>query len=226
MTRLIFTLGFTLFTSMVSMTLSATELHVSDNLVLTEIDNKIIDNGFIDKESTFTLNRGQHAIIVHYKDVFEDMDFGEEKVIKSQAFVVKFIVNQEQQLNLTTHQIKNLAQAESFSKSPELSLVDENNNAVQITLQTVENYKIAQQVNIAVTDYKAAQDVIETKPVLTKPKVVQQPRATVPTASQKTQKKHNGVIKVSHLTMLKYWWQNASTEEKQFFKTHILREIN
>lgn len=215
---------------MVSATLWAATLTVSDNLIVTEIDNNVVEHGFIGKNSKFSLNQGEHALIVHYKDVFEDLEFAEDRVVKSQEFVVKFNITQEKQLMLVTTDIKNLTQAESFSKSPELILKDENNKQLNIALENVSDYKIAQQVDIAVSSYASKQaiekpsekKIAKTVAVTESAKLVTAPVAKITTVSPViTPNTNNTLIQVNSLTMLKYWWKNASDEEKIHFKQYI-----
>jgi len=172
---------------MISLSLWATTFNVSDNLIVSEIDNKIVEHGLLSKQSTFTLNPGKHVIVVYYKDVFEDLDFAENRVVKSKDFVAKFSVTEETHLELTTIPIKNLAQAESFSR-------------------------IAQQVNIAVDKAIVEQTSIANNLTTTN---ISSPSPV------KTQSVSNTLIQVNALTMLKYWWQNTSSEERESFKQHI-----
>ena len=73
----------------------------------------------------FQLSQGKHVLVLKYKDVFEDLEFGEERLVKSDYFVVKFSVKNQQELLLSTSNIYDLAAAERFIKSPELNLSDE-----------------------------------------------------------------------------------------------------
>ncbi len=217
MTRFFYALCFVLLTSTVSFTLWATTLTVSDNLIVTEIDNKIVEHGLLGKKSTFSLNPGKHALIVHYKDVFEDLDFAEDRVVKSKEFVVKLSVFQEKQLKLVTVDIKNLAEAETFSKSPELILKDEDNKQLKIELANISDYKIAQQVDIAVNTYASKKTIKNDKePILAKTAEVSKQVAPASLIKQTS----NTLIQVNSLAMLKYWWQNASKEEKKHFKRY------
>ncbi|MBU2923413.1 DUF2057 family protein [Colwellia sp. 4_MG-2023] len=222
MARLLNTISCVLFTSMVSMTLSAATLTVADNLIVTEIDNKAVEHGLLSKKSTFELNSGNYALIMHYKDVFEDLDFAENRVVKSKDFVVKLAVKEESNLNLDTVAIKNLAQAESFSQSPELILKDEKNKRINITLETLENYKMAQQVNLAVNTYVAKQTMQKkTVSSLEKNVAVTQSSTSLNDKVTVVQDSGNTLIQVDALTMLKYWWQNASNEERNHFTQYM-----
>jgi len=217
LTRLFYIFCFTFLATALSPTLSAATLTVSDNLIISEVDDKTIEHGFIGKKSTFTLNQGEHAVVVRYKDVFEDLDFAEDRVVESQDFVVKFTLAKEQQVKLTTAKIKNLSQAEHFSKAPELSLIDENNQPLVLELVAVADYKLARQVNIAVSSLadKAA------KKNTALPMEVNKATQASATPQHAVITSNNILTQVDSLTMLKYWWQTASNTEKDQFKQFL-----
>lgn len=218
MTRFFYSLCFALFTSTASLTLWATTLTVSENLIVTEIDNKIVDHGLLGTKSIFSLSKGSHALIVFYKDVFEDIDFAEDRLVESKDFVVKFTVSEEKQVNLATVAINNLAQAESFAKSPELIIKNERNKQIKIELANVSEYKIAQQVDLAVNTYASKQNIKNDQGTT----LAETATLNMPTTSSNiNQQTNNTLIKVNSLAMLKYWWQNASAEQKKYFQQHI-----
>jgi len=195
-------------------------LTVSDNLIISEIDGKTINHGFIGKKSTFTLNQGEHAVVVRYKDVFEDLDFAEDRVVESQNFVVKFTLAKEQQVKLTTTRIKNLPQAERFAKAPEVNLVDEDNKQLVLELVAVADYKLARQVNIAVSSL-AAQTASHSAVLPAKVKRSAQTKQASAIRQQGVTTSSNTLAQVDSLTMLKYWWQTASNTEKDQFKQFL-----
>lgn len=220
--------------SLVLTSLSAATLKVSDNLIVSEINDKTIEHGFIDDKSVFELNQGAHAVLIRYKDVFEDLDFAEDRVVESDQFVVKFNLTNEQQLILTTTSIKNLARAQAFAKSPELILKDEHNKSLNIELEKVEDYTFAKQIDIAVNTIAAKQSTNNshqargTNSTVTAPigqpipSKVMPARVTPLTKMAIKQQTDNALVQVNALTMLKFWWQNASEQEKQNFKQAIL----
>lgn len=191
--------------SAVSTQVLAATVNVSDNLVVSEVNDKSVDNSFLNIKSSFELDRGNHAFIVRYKDVFEDLDFNEDRRVESQEFVVKFTITDQKQLELSTIEIKDLAAAEDFKKSPELTLHDGHDKQLNLTLEKVSDYKVAKQVDIAVSALALNQTIQTTNPALTASTVT-------------VEKQANTLIQLNSLTMLKYWWQNASTDEKQRFK--------
>ena len=182
---------------------------VSDNLIVSELDDKSIEHGFLSKKSRFELAQGTHAIIVRYKDVFEDLDFAQDRVVESKNFVVKFTVTDEKSLKLATINIKNLESAQSFANSPELTLEDEHKKPLYIQLQKVDDYKLAKQVDIAVNALSLKQSKEQASTVQKASLANHKPKA------------HNTLIQVNSLTMLKYWWLKASDEEKKNFKKDL-----
>jgi uncharacterized protein YccT (UPF0319 family) len=190
--------------SAISTQVLATTVNVSDNLIVSEVNNTSVDNGFISKQSSFELKQGNHALVLRYKDVFEDLEFAEDRLVKSQDFVVKFTITDQEQLKLSTIKIKNLAAAENFIKSPKLKLKDGQNNQLKVTLEKVSDYKLAKQVDRAVSAL-ALNQTIPTK------------NSALTTSNVTTEKQANTSIQLNSLTMLKYWWQNASMDEKQRF---------
>ena len=191
--------------SVISTHVLAATVSVSDNLIISAINDKSVDNGFISKKSTFELNQGEHALVIRYKDFFEDLDFGGEIRVESQDFIVKFSITDQEQVELKTIKIKNLAAAKSFVKSPKLRLQDEHNNQLNLTLENLDEYKLAKQVDMAVN-------------ALASTKTIKTINSALAASSVITEKVSNTSIQVNSLSMLKYWWHNASTDEKQRFK--------
>ena len=194
---------------------------VSDNLIVSEVNNKAVDQGFFSKKSNFPIILGKNAVILRYKDVFEDLNFAEDRVVESNEFVVKFTVLSDDDLILKTEKIANLREAEAFSKKPVLILKDHNNNLIEMQLENVSDYKIEQQVNIAVNSYVTKQAVKEYE-TLQKNKVKKNTQVVSESVQQKTS--DNTLIQIKAFPMLKYWWQNASNEEKKQFKEFLAAE--
>ena len=221
MTKIFYAMWFGLLTSVISFDLSATRLTVSDNLVVSEIDGKTVEHGFIGNKSIFTLNQGKHALMVHYHDVFEDLDFAEDRVVKSKAFVIEFFLANEKQVKLTTVKIKNLSQAERFVKSPELIIIDENNKQLVLALVNLADYKLARQVDIAVSALTDNQTVnqavlpVAVNQAFYSNKTSQRDISQIETSSNKIS------MQVDSLIMLKFWWQNATDKDKNSFELYI-----
>lgn len=199
-----------LLCSFIAVKASAAELTVTDNLILRDVDDKAVEHGFLSKKQTIELSPGKHVLVIKYKDVFEDLDLGEDRLVKSDYFVVKLVVENQQKLFLSTSKISDLASAERFVKSPEVILLDEHKQELVLELETFSDYKLGKQVTKVVTTLSA--------PVV----ISQNNSTTMTTAAEDSQAFNNKVIdKVDTVPMLKYWWQKANQEEKENFLIFI-----
>ena len=134
---------------------------------------------------------------------------GEDRLVKSDYFVVKLVVENQQELFLSTSKISDLASAERFVQSPEVILLDENKQELVLELETLSDYKLGKQVTKVVTTLSA-------------PVVISQSNSPTITTAVDSQAFNNKVInKVDTVPMLKYWWQKASKDEKEDFLKFI-----
>jgi len=200
-----------LLCSCITLNVSAAKLTVTDNLIIRDIDDKAIEQGFLSKTQTVELTQGQHTVVIKYKDVFEDLDMGEERLVKSDYFVVKFSVENQQTLLLSTIKISDLAQAERFVRTPELTLLDENKQSLVLALETLSDYELSKQVTKVVTTLSA-------------PVVVTKNNSQITSVTKETQDFNQKIInEVDAVPMLKFWWNKASQDEKENF-LHFINE--
>jgi uncharacterized protein YccT (UPF0319 family) len=198
-----------LLCSFVTLNASAATLTIADNLVIRDIDDKSVEQGFLSSSQVFQLTQGQHVLVLKYKDVFEDLDFAEDRLVKSDYFVVKFSVENQQELLLSTSHINDLVAAERFVKSPELMLSDEREQEVVLNLETLSDYELAKQVTKVVTTLSA-------------PAVISQSNNKIANNTINDQAFSTQVINnVDTVHMLKYWWHKASKNEKESFLNFI-----
>ncbi|GAW96211.1 uncharacterized protein family UPF0319 [Colwellia marinimaniae] len=194
-----------LFSSLFTFHVSATKLTVADNLLVRDIDDKAVEHGFFSSKQTMQLSQGKHVLVVKYKDVFEDLDFAEERLVQSDYFVVKFTVDKQLTLVLSTNNIADLAAAERFVKTPELILVDEDKEEVVLALEKLTDYELTKKVNQVITTLSLP--VVSTQGGNTAIKL--------DTIEYDFNKKV--LNQVDAVPMLKYWWQKASRDEKEQF---------
>jgi uncharacterized protein YccT (UPF0319 family) len=203
-----------LLCSFVTLNASAATLTIADNLVIRDIDDKSVEQGFLSSSQVFQLTQGQHVLVLKYKDVFEDLDFAEDRLVKSDYFVVKFSVENQQELLLSTTNINDLTEAERFVKSPELILSDERKDEVFLNLETLSDYELAKQVTKVVTTLSA-------------PAVISQSNNKIANTTINDQAFSTQVINnVDTVPMLKYWWHKASKNEKESFLNFINKNKN
>jgi len=206
-----------LLVSGISFTATATTLTITDNLVLRDVDDKAVDTGFFSRKNTINLAQGSHTLVLKYKDVFEDLDMGEESLIKSDYFVVKFLIKEQQALILSTTKIRDLAAAERFSRSPELILLDEAKQEVVLELQKLSDYELAKQVTQVVSKLSV--------PVLEAQNNSHVSSVSNASNTNKDEQIFNKKVinNIDAVPMLKYWWQKATQEEKAHF-LHFINE--
>lgn len=213
-----------------STSLFATQLKVSDNLEVKELNDKSIAQGFFKHNHDLDLSSGKQALVVRYKDVFEDEDLGQDRVVESDYFVILFDVHSQKKLHLKTAKISGIAQAERFSYSPEVSLVDDKNSTLELTLEDYKDYKLTQEVNKVIVNLPDdAKKLAETKtetPVIESSNELADDVANDKALDDSMQvssipSSAEVLSKVDSLPMLKYWWQNASTQDKQAFLQYI-----
>ena len=207
----------------------AVTLSIADNIELRELNDKRLGDGFFSgafsSYKNIQLSKGRHTLLIKYKDVYEDLDFAEERLIESELFIVKFTLVDQQQLKLFTPKIKDLLAAERFSQSPEIILVDENNSALVLQLEKYNDYKLAKQVEKVVTALPVNGVVIKAaeKPQkTTKLDVASQESITYKGNEQAFNQQV--LTHVNSLPMLKYWWKKASAQDKEDFILHIKGE--
>jgi uncharacterized protein YccT (UPF0319 family) len=214
-------------------------LTVSDNLILKQVNDKDVDVGFFSTQNKINLVKGEHILLVKYKDVFEDLDFAEERLVESDLFIIKFRIKSDQILLLTTPAIKNLTAAEKFSRMPEVTITNQKGKSLVLDLMTYDDYKLAKKVNMAVnslvtsqasdlqTNQKNVKTTVVDKTSYDDSEVDAQAAANkeidaVDTNINLNQAFNNKVTNnIDTLPMLKYWWKKASDQEKQGFINFI-----
>jgi len=202
--------------------LFAATLSIADNLVLRELDDKRLQNDFFinafSRENSIKLSKGSHTLLIKYKDVYEDLDFAEDRLVESELFIVKFTLTNQQTLKLMTPKIENLLAAENFSQSPEIILTDENDTVLFLQLEKHKDYLLSKQVEKVVTALpKNVVLIKETKHgnLAEQADTINQVKAISKSESQTFNEQV--LTQTKSLPMLKYWWQRASDREKQKF---------
>ena len=210
----------------------AATLIVADNLQLREVNDERVNDSFFantfSKDKSITLPQGNNTLLIKYKDVYEDIDFAEERLVESEFFIVKFIITNQQTVKLETPKIKDLSAAERFSQSPEIMLVDEKNTPVVLVLEKHSDYKLAKQVEKVITtlpEQVLPEQVLNTKETGENNninKLKNNDPESVNTIKNNDQAFSEKVLmQTKSLPMLKYWWQKASSQEKQAFILYV-----
>jgi uncharacterized protein YccT (UPF0319 family) len=203
----------------------ATKLVISDNLQLREINDERVNEGFFDsafnQDKAIVLQSGNNTFLIKYKDVYEDIDFAEERVVESELFIVKFNLVNQKKVILKTPEIKNLAAAERFSRTPEIILIDEHNQPIVLVLEKQSDYELAKQVEKAIT--ALPEHTSDIRSVTKGHEVDQLENTSSSPKSINSEKEFSERVhqQAQNLPMLKYWWEKASAQEKKDFIEHV-----
>lgn len=139
--------------------------------------------------------RDRQQIVVRYSQVFDDGD--DFDVVKSKPFMFEFKVGATTQLKLEFQAPSDYAEARVFAKNPVVSVVSDDKK-----VPVVHSYDVEQKAWLAsfVTPQEQstalAEDVVVSKP-----------------ASE--------LKKVSPVSQLFYWWDQASEAERETFLRHV-----
>lgn len=223
----------------INFTTMAITIEVADNLEIKEVNDNSFNEGFFSKNKLIHITPEQlklkstQTIVVRYKDVFEDFDLGQDRVIETEYFVIKFTPNGSQTYRLKTVLINDISDAEAFVSKPEVMLVSKTGQSIPLELETYADYKLAREVTRVVATLPA--DSLADSPVTIDDEKIAvavdndiadlEVETTSKINDTRSQEFTNNVInKVDTLPMLKYWWQKATTKEKAAFVEFIQKQ--
>lgn len=191
----------------------ATTLTYSDNLTIRDVDDKPLEQTFFSKNTAIELAPGLHTLVVKYKDVFEDLEFADERLVKSDYFVVKFTVDSQKSLFLTTIEIGDLAEAERFVKSPELKMLAGDKVELFLVLETLNDYNLGKQVSQVITTIGSSNADMTQESSLN--------GSDTQTTEEINNFNQKVLEEVDAVPMLKYWWGKSTKEQKESFLSFI-----
>lgn len=169
------------------------------------------------------LNNGLNQIAFRYLGRYQQQ--GSQNQFQSDVIVIKFDES-DAQLNLSMPRVRSNSAANKFNQSPEVTLEDQNSNAVAFELgmlikkglQLGRDYEV-EMAAYNVTDQKASLNI--------KPATISTPQTAIPVATAVSvsaatatkQSKKSEQINVSQ--MLDFWYQQADEETRKAFKKRI-----
>lgn len=205
---------------------NAASLTVPDVYVVKEMDGQKVSKGFFAKETEVALKKGEHILVLFYKDLFEDFEFGlgSSITVTSAPFVIKFILDEQQSLFLTSPKIKNQKSAKLYAKSPKVMLKDAKGEQLAIKYVDFAEYKAVKELNemmvlaqkSSANHSKALALQASTKAIVAPVPLMTENKSVVKKTETKT------TLMPQSLPMLKFWWQKASPQEKAQFKQYIV----
>ncbi|AOT06480.1 DUF2057 domain-containing protein [Pseudoalteromonas luteoviolacea] len=176
----------------------AGEVNFPEELLPLQVNEREIEHSFFKKVRKLELPAGVHRIKVKYSDLFE-LDYDEHEVVNSTPFWVEVTI-EDRDYNVRFKPISDVEQARDFAKSPKIWLQPQQGDKVsakQVKAQTA-----------------AAPMPVVSEPVITTVKANSQNEGHVEQAAP-------NAGKPDAVSMLEFWWQQATPEQRIAFLTSI-----
>ena len=211
------------FCSINTYAVAQTTFIAPEALLVKEVDGKRISKSFFDKTTKVKLTKGINIVVLQYEDVFENLEisFDNFDTVKSEKFVIKFRVENQQQLTLSTPEIEDIFAAKKFAKSPEVFLLDENKQKIQLSYESFARYKARKELAEMKALANESTTSIAPNVAVTAPMSMNIPTVPTQVSTQTLVKAPKNAQMPQSLSMLKFWWNNASKTEQETFKAFI-----
>ena len=190
----------------------AATIKFSEELVPLQVNDTKVEQSFFRSVDQVELGSGQHKLKIKYKDLYE-IDYDEHEVIESKPFwVVVDVTDNNAEYFVSMPRPDDIEQAKEYVAKPfaNIKRVGANGSVIKLeplTEQVVLAKKPAAITAVAATPVSKTSDVsngqAETK---IKSQELNQEKAATPINQQP-----------SALSMLEFWWSQASESEKQSF---------
>ncbi len=201
-----------IFFILISCCTFASELAVPTSIKVLKVNGKTYSGSFFESEEVVDLRTGSNILILQYKELFEDYDNDDHTTVSSSPFVAVFSVNTDEKLSLRHVKIVDEKQAKEFAEKPTIKLVSNKGIYLDVYTEDLEHYqnqlsfeKLAKNIHHLATQRGENLAAI----------VLSNDLAGIQVTSKEN---------VNALTMLEYWWQQASEEQKANFLKKLTRE--
>lgn len=176
----------------------AGEVNFPEELLPLQVNDREIEHSFFNKVRQLELPAGVHRIKVKYSDLFE-LDYDEHEVVNSKPFWVEVTIK-DRDYQVRFESIEDVEQARAFAKSPKIWLQPQKGD-------TVAAKRVKAQIAAAPMP------------------VVREPVPTVVKAHSQKESSTDHVApragKPDAVSMLEFWWQQATPEQRTAFLMSI-----
>ncbi|WP_068545245.1 DUF2057 domain-containing protein [Thalassotalea crassostreae] len=191
-----FYLSFTLL--VFSTVVSAAQLVVPEDFEVLRLNGEEFSTSLLAKSTTLELPPGQNVLVLKYSQMFDDDMEDHHITIKSKPFILLFSVSNEKSLTFSYPKQTDGELARVYAKSPDIKILDSQNRALGVINQSLSSYN----------------DSVMKETLNRRQEIVKKSLAD-------KDGEEFEAIGPDELSMLKYWWQQASEQDKQLFLQHI-----
>lgn len=190
----------------------AGKLMVAETLKVLEINGVEHSGSFLAKSSEFDISPGEQKLLLKYQEFFEDDDEN-FATIRSKPFLFSFTAQDNQNYKLKTPALDGESAGKEFAKKPSVILTDSQAEVVvaKVNLLTAASVTAPSPKPMPVAEPVSVQAPAPITNVVSK---------TRPAPANASSKKQNSADPRA-LSMLTYWWEQASPEQKQAFLSSI-----
>ncbi len=197
-------------------------LSIPEDFNVTYVDGlKNKANFFSPGGAELTLSKGEHRVVMIYDQFFERGDDTDR--IKSAAFMLSFVIEQEGSYELQFAPPKSSDAAKEFAKNPQVEIVMPKLKSalpVQITYNIDPEMYLASYAKAAVLPVLVNETAVPVSAPVPKTSATQTPEVRL-SFSEHTAQKESARIDPNVLQQLKYWWQQADKNQRDEFLESI-----
>ena len=193
----------------------ANEIYIPSSITVLSVNGKVHSLNFFSTSTTLTVESGKNSIVLQYKELFEDDENDDHATIKSKPFIVIFTIENDDDLVLTHENIIDEERARLFVKQPTVDIYSSKGDKLNIYLKDYDLYQ-------AEVMYKHTQHQSSFAKVVNNNESSMQNNHFVQKANVTNGKNAGGNDYA--LTMLKYWWNQASKDQKEQFQLIISQD--
>lgn len=190
----------------------AATVKFSEELIPLQVNENKVEHSLFSSVDEVTVSQGQHKIKVKYKDLYE-IDYDEHEVIESEPFwLVINIENSEATYLLSMPRADDIDGAKQYIKNPFATFKEygANNQALRlepVSEQMATSSDIENKVHMSATTAVASTPASRAAPM------------SSPEVKSSAEKSPSAPVsqQPSALSMLEFWWSQASESEKSAF---------
>ncbi|KAF7767663.1 hypothetical protein PCIT_a3723 [Pseudoalteromonas citrea] len=180
----------------------------NEELLPLQVGSDVIEHSLFSNVTELTLAPGVYTVKLQYSDLYE-LEYDEHEVVESDAFWVELNIMMEGEYLITFERPDEVEEAKLFAKNPQVTIVSPDKNR-----------------QIADKRARFMQQAYASQPVVA-PSSRHSVNMADPKGASKDRVKHHkaapiqGVMHPDAATMLEFWWDQASTEQRAAFLQKI-----
>lgn len=225
-------LGSVMMAAMMQHTLAASTIHAPAEIIVQNINDKVIKSSFLKSKKQYQVEPGELKIQIRYQDYFEN-NLNQHDILKSDLIELK-VPQLPDQKNYSLKLInppQDYEQAKQFTAEPKIGLYDEKGQLVgQQTLTIIaQNSSILDRVLNTSTRDSQVETKVQVNATQAEHSALNESANITSAVSQKSQQSgttysNRAQLQLSHDEQLKQIWQQSNKSERQKFMSWLAEQ--